>query len=660
MNMTRWKFLGTGIIVLAAIVLISTLTGCPAEAEDLPKYTLTFVANNDTAEPDAVIPDITADTRLGKYLPAGGEVAFTNPDRPATPIYFAPTGRRLAKWNTQKDGFGSTYYGDNRLTKDLTLYAIWEGTYNLNHYWTRQLQYNSWGGGDANGTYSYQLAIPVAELQSHPATSGKEYTNVVGQILKGKTFAMDIGLFSPDGGTNPELRLSRSVKSLKFQLYDGVAQKPLSNVVEKTNITQGITVSFSAADILTTTDDATDASLTANQLLVSTELNYLIDKVTLFGTVKLTPGSADAVAPVSNADVLLNFESYAHNSGNPPGLFAVDNNAVFGVVQTDDFAYVRTGNPSSKALLIGQLVANTTTTGSLPKIRVTLPAGKTLSDYERIRIKYMGLSGNSASKTNVIMAAPTLGPDNYSNALATATNSGTKKTIAAGNGVTQSGASYSSYPYFTWNEREIIFATSEQIQGLLTGAGNSFDLAFGAHATAVGVVYLVDDIILVGKEGTPNFTVADFENTPTVEKIGTGVITSIVDLAPFATYAGKYGKVMFVLSNGTGGVPGLQVTIPASETAKTYNRISFNYFALNAGANNKTIAIKTGATADAAKAAAGVTVSTGDASIWKALSAGLSPAITAGSAAADLFLGLGANDAPAGAIYLIDDITLHY
>jgi hypothetical protein len=663
-------------MVLTTIAMILTMTGCPTEAEELPKYTVTFVANNDTLEADTVMSGISAGTSLGTYLPAGGHVAFTNPDRPTVPIYSAPVGRRLAKWNTQKDGTGSSYFGDNRVTKDLTLYAIWEGTYNLNHFWTRQLQYNAWGGKDRDGIYNYQLAIPVAELQFHPATSGKPYTNIVGQIQGGKTFSVDLGLFSPDAGTNPELKLSRSVKSIKFQLYDGVAQKPLSNVIEKTNVTQGITMSFDEADVFTTTDDATDASLTANQLLVSAELNYLIDKVTVFGTVKLSPGSEDAVVPVTNADVLLNFESYAHNSGNPPGLFAVNDKAVFGVVQTDDFAYIKIGNSSSKALLVGQLTANTATLGSLPKIRVTLPAGKTLLDYASIKIKYMGLSGNSASKTNVIMVAPTLTPENYSNAIATASNYETKKTVAAGNGVTQSGGSYSAYPYFTWNERTINFATSTQIQTVLSGAGNSFDLAFGTHATAAGVVYMVDDIVLVGKPavqddpettdvneaypGTDNFIVANFENSPTVDRIGTGVITSVVELAPFATYAGKYGKVMFVLSNATGAVPGLQVTIPAADPAKTYNRISFNYFALTGSANNKTLAVKTGDTADAAKADPGTTVSTGDASIWRLLSANLSPVISAGASDTNLFLGLGVNDAPAGAIYLIDDITLHY
>jgi hypothetical protein len=670
----KWKFFGIGIAVLTAIAMFLTMTGCPTEAEDVPKYTVTFVANNDTEEPDVVISGIVADTRLGRYLPAGGTVAFTNPDRPAVQIYSVPTGRRFAKWNTRKDGSGNSYYGDNRITQDLTLYAIWEGTYNLNHYWTRQLQYNSWGGEDVDGSYNYQLAIPVAELQSYPASSGIEYTNVVGQILKSKTFTVDVGLFSPDPGTDAVLILNRSVKSLKLQLYDGVAKKPLSNVIEKTNITQGLTVSFDSGDVFTTTDDATDASLTANQLLVSVNLNYLIDKITLFGTVKLTPGSGDAVAPVPNADVLLNFESYAHNSGNLPGIFADNDNAVLGVVQTDDFAYVKTGNSSSKALLVGHLTANTNTSGSLPKIRVNLPAGKSLSDYAGIRIKYMGLSGNSAAKTNVIMAAPALVPDNYSNAIATAANYETKKTIAAGNGVTQSGGSYNAYPYFAWNERTVNFNTTNQIQAIITGAGNSFDLAFGVHANAAGVVYLVDDIILTGKPavqddpgttdvneaypGTDDFIVADFEDSPAIDKIGTGVITSIVELAPFATYTGRYSKVMFVLSNGTGAVPGLRVTIPAADPAKTYNGMSFNYFALNAGANDKTIAVKTGISADAAKAATAVMVSTGDASIWKSLSVALS--ISAGSDPADLFLGLGANDAPAGAIYLIDDITLHY
>jgi hypothetical protein len=289
----------------------------------------------------------------------------------------------------------------------------------------------------------------------------------------------------------------------------------------------------------------------------------------------------------------------------------------------------------------------------------------------------MGLSGNSASKTNVIMVAPAatgLTADNYSNAIATASNYATKKTIAAGSGVTQSGASYNSYPYFTWNEQTVAFATSTQIQTLLSEAGNSFELAFGTHATAVGVVYLVDDIILVGKPaaeddpattevneaypGTDNFVVADFENSPSVSRIGTGAISAIVDLDLLATYTGKYGKVMFALSGGTGAIPGLQITIPGSDPAKAYNKLSFNYFALTESANNKTIAVKTGNTADAAKAAAGVTVTTGDASTWNPLNATV--AINGETTSTNLFLALGLNDAPAGTIYLIDDITLHY
>jgi hypothetical protein len=446
-------------------------------------------------------------------------------------------------------------------------------------------------------------------------------------------------------------------------------------VIEKINVEQGTTVEFTAADVFTTTDSATDASLEANQLLISADYNMLVDKITVFGTVKLTPGSG-ALTDEPNADIVQNFEGFAHNSGNPV-IFAPNNNAVVGVVQADDFAYVTLGNPSKKALLVGQITANTTTSGALPKIQVKLPTGKTLADYAGIQIKYMGLSGNSASKTNVIMVGQNLTAENYSNAIATNANYETKKTIAAGTGVAQSGASYNSYPSFTWNTRAVTFATSTQIQNVIGAAGNSFDMAFGAHATAAGVIYLVDDIILVGKPaaeatettqaypGTENFIVADFENSPTITKIGDGVVYSIIDLFPLATYAGKYGKVLFALSNSTGAIPGLQLTLPNKATAVSYKTLSFSYFALTEGADNKALRVKVGATAEAANAAAGVSVDSGSASAFKTLSVNLSPQISSGVIAepqtsTNIFVGIGPTNGTAGSIYLIDDITLHY
>jgi hypothetical protein len=651
MNMTRWKFLGIGIVAITAVTMICTMAGCSTEAEDFPDFTVTFVANNGTNEPDKVTT-IKGDSKLGIYLPAGGSVLFENPNRPAVEIYSAPTGRRLGKWNTQANGFGASFYGNNRVTKDLTLYAQWEGTYNYNHYWTRQLQYNSYGSTDSEGIYEYRLGVPIAELQSHPTTT--DYTNVKGQIKAGKTIAVALGYFSPDSGTGPELRLNRTVQSLTFQLWDGIANKALSNVIEKTNVIQGNQLVFDAADVFTTTADATDGSLEANQLLISATNNLLVDKITVFGTVSLTP-EAGAIVETGNADVVQNFEGFAHNSGTYTGLYA-SGEAIAGVVQTDDFAYVRTNNSSAKALLVGHLTASTTTSGSLPKITVTLPVGKTLADYSGISIKYMGLSGNSAAKTNVIMVGSGLTADNFSNAVATAANAATKKTIAAGNGVTQSGASYSSYPYFTWNIRPVTFATTGGVPTVISEAGNSFEMAFGAYANATGVIYLVDDIVLTGKEGTVDYVVADFENSPTISKIGDGVIYSIVDLNTLATYTGKYGKVLFVLSNTAGAIPGLSYTAPAKETPTAYNKLSFTYFALNEGANNKTLAVKTGADANAAIAAAGVTVESGNASTYKTLSVPLTGVSSGGT----FFMGIGPANGSAGAIYLVDDITLYY
>ena len=343
------------------------------------------------------------------------------------------------------------------------------------------------------------------------------------------------------------------------------------------------------------------------------------------------------------------------------------------MVQTDDFAYVRVNNSTAKALLVSQLTANTTTAGSLPKVQVTLPAGKTLEDYAGVQIRYMGLSGNSV-KNNVIMVGQNLTSENYSNAVATAANAGTKKTIAAGTGAAQSGATYNSYPFFPWFIRTVTFAATGGVPTVIAAAGNSFEMAFGLHATDPGVTYLVDEIVLQGRPareddpatadvneayaGTGNFVVANFENSPVISKTGDGIIYTIVDLDMFATYKGKYGKVFFGHSNGAGDIPGMRYTLPAKDPAVSYNKISFTYMALTPQADSKTIAVKIGADADSAKAAAGLTVESGDASIFKTLTVNLSSPLS--SDGSNIFLGIGPSNGSAGAIYLIDDITLYY
>jgi hypothetical protein len=660
-------------VLLALVVLSAALVGCQTESEELPDFTVTFVANNGTDEPDVTVK-IKGDSRLGVYLPAGGTVAFDNPKRPAAPSYSAQVGRRLRRWNTEANGTGYYFFGDNRVTQNMTLYAEWEGTYNYNHYWSRQLQYDSYGGKDSQGIYTYKLAVPVSELQMHPTAT--LYTNIKGRIQSGKTFAVDMGYFSPDSGTGQELQLNRNVKSVTFQLWDGKAGKPLSNAIEKTDVTQGAQIRFDpAVDVFTTTAAATDASPEANQLVIIAENNLLVDKITVYGTVMLTPGDDGAIVPDSNADVIQNFESFAHNSGVYTGLFAVNDNAVAGVVQTDDFAYIRVGNTSSKALLVGHLTANATGNGSLPKVTVTLPEGKTLADYSGIRIKCMSLSGNATGTTAnapvnyVIMAGADLTTSNFSTTAATAANFATVKTLIAAAGGTYSGGSYNAYPYFTWNARTGNFAAAV-VNGLIndiaTNVGGTFDIAFGLTGASIGMTYLVDDIVLVGKAagddyaGTADFVVADFENASTISKTGDGVIYSIVDLDTLATYKGKYGKLLFALSGGEGAIPGLRYTLPAREPAVSYNKLSFTYTALTEGANNKSIAVRIGADADAAKAATPITVDSGNASLYKTLSVDLSPVVSGGTAESYIYVGIGPANGAAGAIYLIDDVTLYY
>jgi hypothetical protein len=292
---------------MALLVISIVFVGCPTEADDggggldpndvLPDtgqpgqtYTVTFKSNYLGLMAD--VADITVQApygeSLGLKLPATGTVSFTNSERPSvTGFTSVPTGRQFKEWNTKLDGSGITFTAKTKVKGDVTIYAIWEGKYNLSAQMYPnlfQLQYNSYGGKDAEGVYNYQAVIPI-----------NQFGGVPGKILSGKTFTLNIELVACYN--------VGSVISLSLADASGAGvPKSLSNVISTANKpVKGEQVEL-LNKVLTTTVAAAGFSPDASALLISADLPIFTEKLPVYASVSLEQ-STGAVQPSTEFSV---------------------------------------------------------------------------------------------------------------------------------------------------------------------------------------------------------------------------------------------------------------------------------------------------------------------------------------------------------------------
>jgi hypothetical protein len=293
---------------MALLAIGIAFVGCPTEAGDgggpdpndvLPDtgqpgqtYTVTFKSNYLGLMTDAA--DITVQAKygesLGLKLPATGTLNFDNPERQSVPSFTnIPTGRQFREWNTKLDGSGITFTAKTKVKGNIAIYAIWEGKYNLSAQMYPnlfQLQYNSYGGKDAEGVYNYHAVIPV-----------NRFGGIPGKILSGKTFTLNIEMVAC---YNVDSAVSLSLADASVP---GIP-KNLSNVISTGNKpVTGEQVEL-LNKVLITTSAAANFSPDASVLLISADLPILTEKLPLYATVSLEQptGSVDP-SPEFSVDI---------------------------------------------------------------------------------------------------------------------------------------------------------------------------------------------------------------------------------------------------------------------------------------------------------------------------------------------------------------------
>jgi hypothetical protein len=180
-------------------VFVFMIAGCQSgtETEKEARYTVTFLSNYQDGRTEVQAQaQVFNGEKLGIYLPIGlnGESArldtYSFPaGRPMVPLFSAGTGRQFLEWNTKADGSGLIVDGETPVYDDTTVYAQWEAKYNLggtnvggpnSPYARFQMAYDPQGGNDAEGTYSYKVAI--SNINAKPrdlAGSGTITFNVI-------------------------------------------------------------------------------------------------------------------------------------------------------------------------------------------------------------------------------------------------------------------------------------------------------------------------------------------------------------------------------------------------------------------------------------------------------------------------------------------------
>jgi hypothetical protein len=118
---------------------------------------------------------------------------------------------------------------------------------------------------------------------------------------------------------------------------------------------------------------------------------------------------------------------------------------------------------------------------AIPKLGVTLPAGKILDDYSSLTVEYFYLAGDSGERQAVLMAAPTL-DNTYSN------TAGTDNCIATvENGFGVKGA---------WGIITFDLTTPEAAALLAALTVETFELGIGGHVPN-GAIYVLDNITII-------------------------------------------------------------------------------------------------------------------------------------------------------------------
>jgi hypothetical protein len=294
------KKLGSSLL-LVLLALSIVLMGCPTEASDdvvpgsnldnaLPDtgtagqiYNVVFKSNYLGVTPD--VTDITVPVEygasLGLTLPATGTINYGASGRPAVSSFALPLGRQFKEWNTKLDGSGIKVTATTKIKGNVTVYAIWEGKYNLSAslYPTQfELKYNPYGGKDAEGVYNYQGIVPISRFGGIP-----------GKIAAGKNFTLSTTVVSTyDLASQLSLSLADASGTGKV--------KVLSNVVSTGNKpVKGIKVELLNKSLVSTAA-AADFSQEASVLLVSANLPIFTEKLIVYANLSLTQG-ANAVDP---------------------------------------------------------------------------------------------------------------------------------------------------------------------------------------------------------------------------------------------------------------------------------------------------------------------------------------------------------------------------
>jgi hypothetical protein len=339
----RMKKHGFGML-WALLALSMVFVGCPTESSDDggvtgnevgtggqsgQTLTVTFKSNylglmNDASD----IPvQVEYDQSLGLKLPSTGSVQFANADRPSVSGFAnVPTGRQFKEWNTKLDGSGITFTATTRVKGNVTIYAIWEGKYNLSNSMYAnlfELTYNSYGGKDAQGIYNYQAVIPIGNFGGIP-----------GKILSGKTLPLKIEMVPCyDVGSAISISLvDASGTGTPGSLSNGVtsADKPR----------KGVKIELSGN--FTTTAAAADYSPEANALLISADLPIFTEKLPLYASVSPLATASGQVEPspeftvniVGTPKASLNYDASFEYQGTmmtisqPSTISSVDNNDV--------------------------------------------------------------------------------------------------------------------------------------------------------------------------------------------------------------------------------------------------------------------------------------------------------------------------------------------
>jgi hypothetical protein len=106
------------------------------------------------------VPD---DGTVGNLMPSAGTITNTNVKQPIVASFDIPANFQLKEWNTSADGKGAIFTATTSVGKSIDVYAIWESSAVATS--TLPLVYDSAGGGDSSGVYTYDtgIALPISK-----------------------------------------------------------------------------------------------------------------------------------------------------------------------------------------------------------------------------------------------------------------------------------------------------------------------------------------------------------------------------------------------------------------------------------------------------------------------------------------------------------------